>query len=399
VLASLLFLIFAIKIDRKDAFYSRDLVLHDIQGTVLVKSEGEEWHEVRNGYLLKSGESVRTSDDSSASLSLWINDDFFLDETTWIKIHELESSSWVNRHISLEIFLGSLFVQASDSASIDPRVHILAGTEVVDSLGGLFLLYLAEDGDFEVYSLEKALHTRHDILMPGEGLLVSDEGLGRVKSAGVDLLRSEQAADRDFIFHRMKRLVEIQYGDFFYFAKQNWSRFILSLMVGDESIRRYQLAWVDEIFMEAIILSVEGDRENALAALQYGRSRLQAIKYSDSTRHDSHLLISDISDRLYKLYELSRIFHESQIVSSQLLEEIAALQPQEYAHHAHLIYLSSLDLLSWSEGEELREQYIVDLAQTMQWVRLGYHDLLKRDLKRLMSTLSEEYNDYIFGHW
>jgi len=149
---------------------------------------------------------------------------------------------------------------------------------------------------------------------------------------------------------------------------------------------------MEEVWMEAILLSVDGDREEASEAIAYARSILKDIVFADSVRMDSHVYMKDLSDRLAKLYELSRGFNEAQPVSAALIDELAMLMRLDYEKYATAVARSVMDLLAWQLGDELKQQYIVDLAQTMKMIGQGYNKNLKKALRDKMALLVEDNN-------
>ena len=377
LLILLVVMIFWVKIDRKDAFYTRDFVVSNIVGEVLVRRGDGEWRDVRNGYILQEGESIRTVS-GKAKLHLWLDYDFYLGEKSWLKVVKLHADPWIERNAILELVVGNVFVSAGETLYEKSGVKLIVGKELLSCNLGMFYTSLNEDGTAAFYNLTQVLDlNKDDDLWPGQfvHLDVGEEKINELKN----ILFEMQKERRVEIIKRIKKTVRVLYGDLLYGVKQNWSRFVRSLLVGEDAKRHYDLAWMEEVWMESILLSVNGDRDNAYKAILYARG------LADDMMQDQ-----DLYARSAKMYELASIFPEAQMVTTALIEELAFLNVDDYSLQARAIYRKVLLLLTWNESDDLKQQYIVDLAQTIERVNAGSNNNLKKELKKLMGVLVDK---------
>jgi len=292
--------------------------------------------------------------------------------------------------VGLELILGDLFVGVGTTVSDKAITELIVGKRVLKSRGGEFAAHIGDDGETVFYAKDQLLNLDDGLMWPGEISL--DSAYARdFKNEADKILTESTERNKKLLKKRMNKTVRVLYGELLYGVKQNWSRFVHSLLVGEENRYKYNLAWTEEVWMEAILLSVDGKREKSAKAVAYAIKKFTKLKQSDSEKIDSHLFLADLAVRLQKLYELSRMFNEAQHVSSALMNELNSLTFNTDGNLTDAAFAEVVDLLDWQYGPDAREQYIVDLALHMKSIRNAGNEKLKKELQVKMAALVENY--------
>lgn len=386
-------LVLIVKIDRKDPFYSRTISIVESSGEVLCRKGNDMWKPLSRGMVLQEGDSIRTVD-GSAMLRLWNGSQIYLEDNSWLKINSFNSDSWIDRSISAEVVIGDVYFDVEELVNGISAFEVVVDSKLLDVNDAQFAVSLDESGAFALYSHDSYLQLGQEWISPGQ-LYGFQEGISADVASALFVDMHSQL--HDFMHSRIDQTIRVMHGDLLYPAKQFYSFFVSTLLLDDSHVESFDYAVMEELWMEAIALSLDGRMQDAHDAVIAARKKIMDIKYERSYEVDSYKELFMLSSRLEKLYELSAFFPESHSISSQLLLEISHIRLQDAPLFASAYFRQIEDLYAMDYQSTLFQKYTIDLAQTLQQIRGDYNDLLRAELESSFSVFVSDFENRIPG--
>ena len=381
--------LFKINITRKDVFYPRDFVVSSFSGDVTIKEGDESWKDLRKNYSLKSGDSIMVRE-GNADINYWLAGNISLSPSTWLKFDNIDSKVWPERKLIMDLKMGEIFLSVDPIFYSRDPILINIASASIKTYGGDFLISTYEDGSYYVKIYNGKLNIDDNEFFTGDEIGIYsgvDSEISRID----DAFKLKESFKVEKLSKKLKQVIPVHYGSNLYSLKTFWLSFIESVLIGTYR-EKYMIAQMEELWMESIVISLKGDRDDLRVSLDKSSSNLDMLKNDIFSKNEGYVYREYLKDRLIKLYELSRNFTKSELVSAYLLREIVAIDNGgDFSYLDMMISDEIEEIISWSGTEFEKEMYVVDLISQVKWLFDSYFDEERNQLKERLSFLDEKF--------